>query len=49
MYLPCTVNTILNVKYGVALKSWLGVVQGQWKWRRSIDHIRLTIGLPLWP
>jgi len=33
---------------GVTLKSWLGVVKGQWKWRRSIYHIRLTISLPLY-
>jgi len=25
----------------------LGVVQGHWKWRRLIDHIRLSIGRPL--
>jgi len=25
-------------KYSVALKTGLGVVQGHWKWRRSIDH-----------
>jgi len=29
------------------LRFSLGVVQGQSKWCRSIDHIRLTIGLPL--
>jgi len=32
---------------GVTLKSGLEVVQDRWKWRRSIHHIRLTIGLPL--
>ena len=31
----------------VILKSGLGVVQGRWKWRRSIGHVRHTIGLPL--
>ena len=30
-------------KYSVTLKTGLGVVQGHWKWRRSINHIRLTI------
>jgi len=30
----------------VTLKTGLGVVQGHWKWRRSIDHIRHSIGLP---
>ena len=28
-------------KNGVTLKLGLGVVQGHWKWRRSIDHIQL--------
>ena len=32
---------------GVTLKSGVRVVQGRWMWRRSIDHIRLTTGLPL--
>jgi len=27
-------------EYSVTLKTGLGVVQGHWKWRRSIDHIR---------
>jgi len=36
-----------NVKIGVTLKYELGIVQGHWRRRRSIDHIRLTIGLPL--
>jgi len=31
----------------VTLKSGLGVVQDHSRWRRSIDYIRLTIGLPL--
>ena len=34
-------------KYSVTLKTGLGVVQGHRKWRRPIDHIRLSIGLPL--
>jgi len=29
------------------LKSGFGVIEGQLKWRRSIDHIRLSIGRPL--
>ena len=33
-------------KYNVTLKTGIGVVQGHWKWRRSIDHIRLSIGPP---
>ena len=28
-------------KNGVNLKLEVGVIQGHWKWRRSIDHIRL--------
>jgi len=34
-------------KHGVTLKLGVGVVQGHWKWRRSIDHIQLSIGRPL--
>jgi len=33
---------------GVTLKSGLGVVQGHWRRRRSINHIQLCIGLPLY-
>ena len=29
------------------LKIWVGVVQGQLKWRGSMDHVRLSIGSPL--
>jgi len=32
---------------GVTLKIRLGVVQGHLKWRRSIDHMRLSIGQSL--
>jgi len=42
-----TVSEIFSVKNGVCLKPGVGVVQGHWKWRRSIDHIRLSIGQPL--
>jgi len=31
----------------MAFKTGLVVVQGHWKWCRSIDNIRLSIGLPL--
>ena len=37
----------LAAKNSVTLKTGLGVVQDHWKWRRSIDHIRLSIGRPL--
>jgi len=30
---------------GVPLKSGLGVIQGQWKWHHSIDHVRLHMVL----
>ena len=33
---------------GVTLKSGFGVVQGHWKWRRSIDHKCLSIWCPLY-
>jgi len=33
-------------KCSVTLKTGLGVVQDHWKWRRSIDDIRLSIGPP---
>ena len=35
-------------KNGVTLKLGVGVVQGHWKCRRLIDHIRLFIGPPLY-
>ena len=34
-------------KNGVTLKTRLGVIQGNWKWRCSIDHMRRSIGRPL--
>ena len=43
----CPFMTYSASKYSVTLKTGLGVVQGHWKWRRSIDHIRLSIGRPL--
>jgi len=36
-----TLNIIVTLKYR------LEVTQGHWKWHRSIDHIRLSIGRPL--
>jgi len=35
-------------KNSVTLKTGLGVVQGHWKCRRSINHIRHSIGSPLY-
>jgi len=36
-----TIYKVFSIKIG------LGVVQDHWKWRHSIDHIWLSIGLPL--
>jgi len=47
MAVSLTVYEIFSVKECVTLKTGLGVVQGHWRWRRSIDHIRLSIGPPL--
>ena len=38
-----TVSDIFSVKEWLDLETGVGVVQGHWKWRRSIDHIRLFI------
>jgi len=38
---------IFSAKNGATLKLKAGVVQGHWKWRRSIDHMRLPIGRSL--
>jgi len=38
-----TVSEIFSVINGATLKSGVGVVQGHWKWRRLIDHIRLLL------
>jgi len=35
-------------KNSVTLKLEVGFVPGHRKWRRSIDHIRLSIGQPLY-
>jgi len=47
MYVCRTVSAYLASKNGVTLKLEVGVVQGHWKCRRSIDHIRLSISRPL--
>ena len=38
---------IFRIKNSVTFKTRLGIVQGHWKWRRSIEHMRLSIGRPL--
>jgi len=46
-YVPRTVSEIFSVKECRDLETrGVAVVQGHWKWRRSIDHIRLCIGPP---
>jgi len=37
----------LASKNNVTLKTGSGVEQGHWKRCHSIDHIRLSVGLPL--
>jgi len=51
-YSPSTVTmavclAISQIFSGLTLKYGFGVVQGHLKWRGSIDHVRLSIGLPL--
>jgi len=41
-----TVSGIFSVKEWRDLETGIRVVQGHWKWRRSIDNIRLSIGPP---
>jgi len=46
MYLiPFLIYSVLN--NSVTMKSGFGVVQGNWKWRRLVDYVRLSIGRPL--
>jgi len=47
MAISLTVYEIFSVTNSVTFKTGLGVVQGHCKRRRSIDHIRLSIGPPL--
>jgi len=44
MAVSLTVYEIFSVKEYMTLKTGLGVVQGYWNWRRSINHIQLFIG-----
>jgi len=53
-YSPCIVtmavslaiSEILSVKEWPDLENWVWVVQGNLKWRGSIDHVRLSITPP---
>jgi len=47
MVVSLAISEIFPSKYGVTLKSGFLVVQGHLKWRSSIDHVRLSIGLSL--
>ena len=48
MSVSLAVSEIFSIKEWRDLETWRGVVQDHWKWRRSIDHIRLFIGPPLY-
>ena len=37
---------LVALNYDMTLKSEAEVIQGRWKWRRSINHIRLSIDPP---
>ena len=51
-YSPSVVTMAVSVavylasKNGLTLKTWLGFVQGHWKWHQLIDRIRVPIRLP---
>jgi len=47
MAVSLAVSEIFVSKNAVTLKTRLGVVQGHLKWRRSVDHVQLSIGPPL--
>jgi len=42
-----TISEIFSVKEWRDLENKVMVVQGHWKWRRLIDHMRLSIGRSL--
>jgi len=39
-------SEIFSVKEWRDLETGVGIVEVHWKWRRSIDHIQLSIGPP---
>ena len=47
MFVYHTVSEIFSVKEWRYLQTGVEVVQGHWKWCRSIEHIRLSIDRPL--
>jgi len=46
MAVSVAVCEIFSVKYGVTLKTGLGLVKSNWKWHHLIDRIRVPIRLP---
>jgi len=42
-WIGCTICNIFAFKLYCDLKKWFGVIQGHWKWRYLIEHIRLYI------
>jgi len=47
MAVSVAVCETFNIKEWRDLENQVRVVQGHWKWRHSIDHMRLPIGRPL--
>jgi len=47
MTVSSNISEIFTVKEWPDLEIWFGVVQGHRKWRGWIDHLRLSVGLPL--
>jgi len=47
MAVSLAISQIFSIKEWPDLEKWFGDVQGHLKWRRSIDHVRLSIGPPL--
>jgi len=47
MSVSSTISEIFSIKKWRDLETRVGVIQSHWKWRRSIDHTRLSIGRPL--
>jgi len=47
MAVSLAILEIFSVKEWRDLENQVGVNESHWKWRRSIDHMRLSIGRPL--
>jgi len=46
MAVSVAVCEIFSVKEWYDLETWLGFVQGHWKWHHLIDRIRVAIRFP---